>query len=205
MDKKRLVKGIWVVFGSMIMGLGIAVTLKANVGVAPLSAFIEGISIKLDISMGWAAKLVMGLIVLVLLFIDRNRIGLGTLLNSFLVGSFVDYFMASNDLLYSQYMPVRFLWFAIGVVTMGIGIGLYISGGLGEAGIDSLMVLISEKTGRPVYLVRIVLDLLMILVAVILGGQVFIGTAIAMIVTGPTIGWTIRMFKKHLNWTIVYE
>ncbi len=146
MDKKRLVKGIWVVFGSMIMGLGIAVTLKANVGgVAPLSAFIEGISIKLDISMGWAAKLVMGLIVLVLLFIDRNRIGLGTLLNSFLVGSFVDYFMASNDLLYSQYMPVRFLWFAIGVVTMGIGIGLYISGGLGEAGIDSLMVLISEK------------------------------------------------------------
>lgn len=45
----------------------------------------------------------------------------------------------------------------------------------------------------------------MILVAVILGGQVFIGTAIAMIVTGPTIGWTIRMFKKHLNWTIVYE
>lgn len=149
MDKKRLVKGIWVVFGSMIMGLGIAVTLKANVGgVAPLSAFIEGISIKLDISMGWAAKLVMGLIVLVLLFIDRNRIGLGTLLNSFLVGSFVDYFMASNDLLYSQYMPVRFLWFAIGVVTMGIGIGLYISGGLGEAGIDSLMVLISEK--KPV-------------------------------------------------------
>ncbi len=86
--------------------------------------------------------------------------------------------------------------FIIGVGLMGYGIGLYVSADLGAGPRDSFMLLIVEKMGWSIPLVRNGIEVIVFLVGWMLGGPVGVGTVLIAFGLGPILGYSIPQCKK---------
>src|SRR5699024_3237233 len=73
----------------------------------------------------------------------------------------------------------------VGIVIMGIGGGLYNAAGVGSGPRDGFMLSIADKTGKSVQLVRIVTELVVLVIAFLLGGTIFIFTFIFTFIQSP--------------------
>ena len=75
--------------GLFLYALGTVITIQANVGLAPWEAFHMGLSQKTGISFGKIVILV-GLLIVMVSVILKEKIGFGTVLNMIFIGTFCD-------------------------------------------------------------------------------------------------------------------
>ncbi len=186
-------RAIMVLIGLFVLGASIALYVRANVGADPFTVLALGISNRTGATVGVATQLV-GAGLLVLLFaVDRRHIGIGTLLNAVLVGGFADIVLRFAP------QPVGFVFIvamtAAAVLLMGVGVGLYVSGGLGEGALEGVMLVLSDRLRIPVRLSRICMDVAAVLVGVALGAPIGIGTVLGAALTGPIAEATMRIVK----------
>jgi uncharacterized membrane protein YczE len=169
------------VVGIPVLGVGIALTLEARLGVSPYDVLHQGIAAETGLSVGTVVILV-GVAILVLWIPLRQRPGLGTVLNTLTVGLVIDvavYVIPEPDLL-----AVRIPLLVAGIVVTGLGMGLYIGAGLGPGPRDGLMTGLAAK-GFPLWAVRTVLELAALLAGWVLGGNVGVGTVAFAFSIGP--------------------
>lgn len=193
--KKLPSRVLMVVFGSAVMGLSIDLLVTAGFGLDPLSLFQAGLSRVFGITLGRASQLLMVSIMAVLLVLDRKRVGLGSVLNSVLVGYFVNLFARWLPMAGFQSLWVRCGVVAAGFLLMGFGIGTYIAARLGEAGVDALMVYFAEKCKLPMRRVRPGLDVFLALTGFLMGGSLGWATLASMAVNGYVIQLTVDMWQ----------
>ena len=187
MKDKMLVRIVLVILGSAVMGLSINLLVAAGFGLDPLSLFQAGLCNVFHISLGQASQLLMTGIIIILFFLDRKRIGIGSILNSILVGAFVNFFAAGFPA--GAHVPLwgRLLSAAGGFLFMGMGIGIYISARLGEAGIDAMMMYFMDKYRYSAAF------------GFILGGCLGWATLISMAVNGVIIQATVQIMKQLIR------
>lgn len=193
-------KILMVVIGSMMMGISIDLFVQADFGLDPLSLFQAGLGRVLHLSLGSTSQVLMVSIIILLFFIDRKRIGIGTILNSVLVGLFIKVFspfICTGSGNFIEHM----ICLLGGLLLMGVGIGLYVAAGQGEAGMDALMIYLSRKLKRNVNVTRIVMDILLSATGFFLGGKLGTATVISMLVNGYIIQFTIEQVEKIRKWS----
>ena len=86
----NLKKLLFVVLGSAIMGIGIAVTIAADLGSDPMTLFWIGIADQLHISVGEANLLVCAILLTIVFFLDRHQIHVGSILNPIVIALVTD-------------------------------------------------------------------------------------------------------------------
>ena len=187
-------KIVIVAAGLFLVALGVIFFLKAGLGVDSFTIFYEGVALTLSISTGRALQLSLIVLVIIIFFIDRSRLGIGTLMHAFLTGIYIDLLLSVNvpgpsGLLGSSLLLV------LAVITVGSGLALYIFGGLGVGAVDALMLILHKKTGKDIKWVRIGLDSSLVLLGYLLGGPFGIGTFIAMLLTGPVIEAVLKLLN----------
>lgn len=178
------------VAGLAIIAVGIALMVRAELGIAPYEVLNQGVSVRTPLTIG-QASIVIGLGVLLLWFPLRQRPGFGTLTNILTVGVMLDAWL----LLVPAPEPLwlRLVFSLVGVALIGIGIGLYIGAGLGPGPRDGLMTGLAEF-GPPVWAVRLALETSALLLGWYLGGTVGVGT-VAFAVGVPFLAdWSLRRF-----------
>ena len=181
-------------FGLFLYGLGIVVTMRANVGYAPWEVLHSGISQTLSVSIGLVNTAVGALIVFIV-FLLGEKIGLGTIFNMFMIGLFMDL------ILFLDFIPlVNNFWLGCAVMIAGLfiislGTYFYISSSFGAGPRDSLMVAITRKTKLPVGLCRGVLEVSVVIIGWFLGGLVGLGT----VLSAFAIGFCVQITFKALN------
>lgn len=195
---------LMVIVGSMMMGASIDLFVQADFGLDPLSLFQAGLGRVLHLSLGTTSQVLMISIIILLFFIDRKRIGIGSILNSVLVGAFIKWFS-----------PVictgggtaagRLLCLLAGLILMGVGIGTYVAAGLGEAGMDAMMMYLSGKLKKNVNVTRITIDILLSITGFLLGGQLGGATVVSMLVNGYMIQFTIELIGRFRRNKAVIE
>ena len=84
----------------------------------------------------------------------------------------------------------------LGVVLFAIGTGLYASASLGRGSYEAVTFALAEKNNWQVKIVRIVLDILMVVIGVLLGGQFGICTVATVVISGLVIQFVITKSKK---------
>lgn len=169
------------VVGILVLGMGIALTLEARLGVSPYDVLHQGIARMTGLSVGTIVILV-GLVILLFWIPIRQRPGIGTVLNTLTVGLVIDLVlrvMPEPDLLAAR-VPLL----VIGILVTGLGMGLYIGAGLGPGPRDGLMTGIAAR-GFPLWAVRTVLELTALAAGWVLGGNVGIGTVLFAFSIGP--------------------
>ena len=184
---------IRLIVGSIVMGGGIAIAMKGGFGVDPMALFWEGIHIQTGMSYGTANLLVSGVIILMLFFIDRSQLGIGTIVNSVLVSLSMD--LISLLPLESELFLIRLFLLLIGLVLLAGGIVYYGSANFGRGAFDGLIFGIVNKTKYSIRMIRSSFDLILVILGLLLGAKLSLGPIVSVL----TIGYMMQFFHTHLR------
>ena len=181
------------VVGLVLYGVSLALMVRGNVGLAPWDVLHSGLIRHVPITLGQAV-VVMSFVVLLLWIPLRERPGIGTIANALLVGLSAD---ATLFLLVEpSALPARVALMVGGVVLCGIATGLYIGAQLGRGPRDGLMTGLHRRTGLSLRLVRTLLEVAVVLVGLLLGGVLGVGTVVYALAIGP-------LTQLFLPWCLV--
>jgi len=147
------------------------------------------------------ATILISVTVLLLWIPLRQRPGLGTLSNGVLVGWFVDLALAAIHVpeVNPSWQPfVQTGLLAFGVMLFAFSCALYIGADLKPGPRDGLMTGLVALTGRPVWLVRTLIEFSAASIGWILGGTVGIGTVVFALATGPLIQLALHLLSVEL-------
>lgn len=168
-------------FGLFIYGIGLAMMVDAGIGIAPWDVLAQGISKQTALSFGQATVAVSAMVLLLWIPL-RVKPGLGTVMNAIFVGLFADLAM--------PYIPQtnaywqQLLLFVAGMVVVSYATGLYISCGMGKGPRDGLNVGLSQRLNQPFWMARTWVEIAVVTVGFLLGGQVREGTLIFALAIG---------------------
>lgn len=187
-------KIIIIVIGSVIAAYGITLALYAGFGGATLAVLWQGISRTFHISIGMASLIVAIVMIVFAFFYDRSQIHIGTILYQIVYSLCVDLF--ANAHVYSMHLWVNALIMLLGVMLFAVGTGFYAAASLGRGSYEALTFSLAEKNGWQVKVVRMMLDIVMVIAGVLLGGKFGICTIVTIIISGPVIQFTASKTKK---------
>ena len=187
-------KIIIIVIGSIIAAYGIHLAMYAGFGGATLAVLWQGISKTFHISIGMASFVVALVMILFAVFYDRKQIHIGTVLYQIVYSLCVDLF--ANLHIYSRYMWINFFIMLAGVILFAAGTGLYASTSLGRGSYEAVTFALAEKNNWQVKIVRMILDVIMVVTGVLLGGSFGVCTIVTIIVSGPVIQFVNSGSKK---------
>ena len=197
-------------FGLFLYGLGIIVTMRANIGYAPWEVLHSGISQTLGVSIGLVNTAV-GAIIVVIVFLLGEKIGLGTIFNMFMIGLFMDLILILDFIPLFNNFWIGTLVLILGLFIISLGTYFYISSAFGAGPRDSLMVAVTRKTGLPVGLCRGILEVSVVLIGWLLGGMVGLGTVISAFAIGFCVQITFMLLKfdptevKHETFGVMFQ
>jgi uncharacterized membrane protein YczE len=184
--------------GILALGLGIALMVRAQIGLGPWDVLHQGISLHTGVSLGMVIIL-LGIPIMLLWIPLGERLGPGTVVNTLTVGFLINGFLSVIPSMSPELLPQPWLFLAqvtqmtAGVVILGIGAGLYLSAGLGAGPRDGVMMGLARRTGRSVRLIRTLMELTALTIGWLLGGTIGLGTIIFAFLIGPVVQATLRI------------
>jgi len=200
-DMKREFWIRWSAFflGIAVMAFGIALTIRAELGIAPWDVLHIGLMLNFGLTVGsWS--IIVGFFILALSsLLLKSWPKIGAFFNMLFVGIFIDLYLFLPLIVTPQSFLGKLLMLIAGVLVLGIGMGLYIAAGLGAGPRDSLMLALTQLTKLKVQYVRFGMESVVLLIGWLLGGPVFIGTIIVTVMIGPVAGYTLPFFQKLVS------
>ena len=179
--------------GLVLYGVAMGLMVRAGIGVSPWDVLAVGLTERTGLGFGLVTFLVSG-VVLLLWIPLRQRVGAGTLLNALVLGPAADATMLLVPAAPSAWVGVPL--FLGGLVLLAFATGLYIAADLGPGPRDGLMTGLVRVTGRPVWLVRTLLEGGVLVIGFLLGGPVGVGTVLFAFGVGPLIGLFLGRFTR---------
>lgn len=184
-NDRRIERLLRCLLGLVLLGVGLGLIVAADLGVAPWDVLHQGLSERLGITIG-TASIGVGIVVLLGWIPLRERPGVGTLLNVFVIGATMDLTLALLD--DPDAMWVRIGALVLGVWLWGPGSGLYLGAAMGSGPRDGLMTGLARR-GLRVGPVRSGIEVAALVVGFLLGGTVGIGTVLFAVGVGPNVAW----------------
>lgn len=177
--------------GLTLYGVSEALMLAPGVGVDPWDVFHTGLARLTGISVG-TVLIAVGLLVLLAWIPLRARPGLGTAANVVVIGGVVDLILGSMPVPHTLWL--RGTEFGAGVLLNAVATGLYIGAGLGAGPRDGLTTAIAAR-GHSIRVVRSTIELSVLAVGWLLGGNVGLGTVAYAVAIGPLVHVTIPLLN----------
>lgn len=168
--------------GLFLYGASMALAIRASLGLIPWDVLHVGIIQHVPTSFGVMTILV-SLAVLLIWIPLKQRPGVGTIANAFLVGMAADLVLHLTPELDSLVIRLPLLVGAI--VLNGLATALYVGAQLGPGPRDGLMTGLARVSGRSIRLVRTSIEITVVIVGFILGGTAGLGTVLYAVAIGP--------------------
>ncbi len=186
-------------FGLFVCALGVSLNISANIGLSPMNAFYIGISSTIGVSLGVVMQ-IFGAVILIFDFAMGEKIGIGTVCNTFLVGPMIDIILSLNIIPRATDYVVGILILVISQFTISLGLYLYISTGFGGGPIDSLITALRKRLMKiPVGVIRSTVEGAMLLVGWILAANVGLGTLISVVTIGISVQIVFKLVKFEIS------
>ncbi|MBL3686505.1 hypothetical protein D3248_06000 [Leucobacter zeae] len=182
--------------GLLLYGVADAFMIRAAIGVDPWTVFAQGVSLRTGLGIGLLTNLI-GLLVLLLWIPLRQKPGAGTVLNILLVGPGIElglWLLPAPESLW-----LRILFFTIGILLLAVASGIYIGAHLGPGPRDGLMTGIHRRFGTPIWVGRTAVEVSVLAVGWLLGGNVGLGTLAFALLIGPLCNVTLPLFDRALR------
>lgn len=198
-EKKRRI--IMTILGVLIAGFSVGMFNFSNFGMDPFQVFAHGVWMHLPLGFG-TFYMILNLIMLIFIFfIDRRKIGLGTVINIFLLGYMVEFSSWLFDTIFPDpTMMMRIIFLILGLIILCFGSSLYFTGDLGVSTYDAVAIILSEKKVAKFQYCRIGSDLFCTIVGFILGATIGVGTLVTAFFMGPIIAFFNRKIAIPLRY-----
>ena len=192
--KPRLKTFILLCLGLSLFGFGESLLIHSTIGVSPWTVLAEGLSLKLNWSVGFATFIVSVLVLSTWIFL-KQKPGLGTLLNIIIIAGMIDVSLFLFDFSTNSYL-LNILTGILGVLFVGLGSGIYLIANLGPGPRDGLMTGLQRITNFPIAWVRASIEISVVILGWILGGTVGLGTLIFAFGIGPAVALGLYLTNK---------
>ena len=192
--RQFFIRMITLILGLFLFSAGLVFNINAHIGYASWTVFHDGISNATGISIGNIAIMV-GIILVILVILLKEKVGFGTLFNMVFVGIFLDLILSLQIIPVADNLISGVFMIFTGLFVLSLGTYFYMKTGLGAGPRDSLMVALTRKTGLPIGLCRGSIEILVVIAGWKLGGMVGIGTILSALAVGFCIQLTFRLLK----------
>lgn len=186
----RLLIGLW------LYGVAIALMIEGAVGASPWDVFHLGVSRHVPLSFGMV--MILTAVGVLLAWVPlRQMPGLGTVANTLLLGPFADINLAL--LATPDSLLVRCGYMLGGVAICAFATALYVGAQLGPGPRDGLMTGLARRTGWSIRRVRTSIEVTVLVIGVLLGGTVGVGTVVFALGVGPATQFFLRYLVVRLD------
>lgn len=177
------------ILGVTTAGIAVGFFSFSGLGLDPFQCFAHGLWNLTPLSFGTWYVILNAILLVVIFFWNRKMIGLGTIINLFLVGYVADWSEALIRAHFSdESMVTRFIMLIIGIVVMCFASAIYFTASQGVSTYDAVAITISERHPKvPFRFIRIATDLICVAIGFAFGATVGIGTIITAFFMGPLI------------------
>ena len=183
--------------GLILFGLGVAISVKVKyLGLHPWDVLNLALFDHFGFSIGtWS--IVVGLLLIgISLLVSKKYVNIGTFLNALLIGPIMDFFLWIDILPDANNTSTDYLLLMLGIIVIGLGGGLYVSGGVGAGPRDGFMLSMSERLGWSVSKARILVESIVLVIGYLLGGPVFWVTFIYTFILSPIFQFSLKFFTR---------
>lgn len=218
-------KRIWMtILGVCVCGLSVGMFSFSDLGLDPFQVFAHGTWHLTNLGFGTYYAILNLILLVIIFFVDRTKIGLGTVINLFGVGymaEFSEYLI--RRLVPSEAFGVRLAFLIAGIVIMCLASALYFTADLGVSTYDAVALTLSKKKPERFKYIRITTDLICVasgwiildltrlgemprsgtaaeMIRWSLGGTVGIGTIITAFFMGPLIAFFRRTVSEPMRY-----
>ena len=220
--KRRI---LMTVAGVLIMGMSVGLFSLSALGMDPFQIFAHGIwriintaaghpvtseaEMPGTLSFGLCYTVLSAIMLVVVLLINRRKIGLGTLINILFVGYVADF----SESLFGKLIPdrsflTRLIILLVALVILCMASSLYFTADLGVSVYDAMSLTVSERTPIPFQICRIASDLICVVIGGILcylsdrnltsAGALLTTAGIGTIITAFFMGPFIAFFNRKI-------
>ena len=206
---KEIVLRLIIMFcGLTIAHLGVTLFLLADLGSDPFNVLIQGIFRTLSNSVSWSFlthgrthMAICFLIIIVLLFVDKTYIKVGTILCMFCGGPIIDVFtvLFQNHFNNTSAFTMRVTGLILGCIILAYGMTIVMKADAGVGPNDLVAIVISDKSRKPFSVIRIIVDACFVLIGFLLGGSIGVGTILCVFIIGPVAGIFLPFNEKIVN------
>lgn len=170
--------------GLLVFAGSEALILHAGLGVMPWDVFQQGLVNHWGLTMGtWS--IIVGVGVLLLWIPLRQKPGIGTVSNAIVIGAVLDPILRALPV--PESIGWRAAYLLVGILVNGIATAAYIGARLGPGPRDGLMTGLVRLTGLSVRLVRTGIEVAIVAIGWLLGGNLGVGTVVFALAIGPVV------------------
>ncbi|MEV0051293.1 hypothetical protein AB0H34_12440 [Saccharopolyspora shandongensis] len=198
-EQLRAEKKAWrfpqLIVGLVGYGTSLTFLVQSSLGASSWSVLAEGISLRSGMTFGWATNLT-AVAVLLCWIPLRELPGIGTFLNVVLVGTSAD--VAASFVPMPASLPQQLGYFVLGLLMLTFFDAVYLGARFGSGPRDGLMTGAVRITGRPIWVVRTGIEVVVLAAGWILGGTVGFGTLLIAFCMGPMVQSFLRFTTVRL-------
>lgn len=185
-DKIRRI--VMTVSGVSASGVAVGFFNYSAFGMDPFQVLAHGLWNLTSLGYGTFYTIFSLLLFIFVLITDRKKIGLGTVINMFLLGYITEFFSWFLAWLFPDGgLFLRLIMLIIGITIMCLAAALYFTANMGVSVYDAVALCLSERTPIKFQFCRMGSDVICVAVGFFFGAQVGLGTIITMFFTGPLI------------------
>lgn len=172
------------ILGLMICSVGIYLGLIADVGLVPWDSFTMGLANLTSIRYG-IINITISLTILLIDILLKERIGIGTVFDALLTGTFIDILYVILPIKSPNNIFIGLLYLTIGMFIIAFGTSVYMKAGLSCGPRDSLLVALGKRFPKlKIGYVDIAIKIILIILSIIIKGPIGIGTVYGMFMMG---------------------
>jgi uncharacterized membrane protein YczE len=168
--------------GLALYGVSLALMVRGALGLAPWDVLHSGLIRFVPMTLGQMV-VALSFVVLLAWIPLREKPGIGTVTNAIVVGLSADAALAL--LVQPEGLAPRVALLVAGVVLNGLATALYIGSQFGRGPRDGLMTGLARRTGWSLRLVRTGLEVGVVVLGLLLGGVLGMGTVLYALAIGP--------------------
>lgn len=191
--KEKILRVLILFIGLVIAHFGVTLFLLADLGSDPFNVFIQGLF--RIISSIWASPLlthgrvhmaISFIIIIILLFVDRSYVRIGTVICMVFGGPIIDVFtkLLAPLAIGEMGLAARIAVNCVGCVILAYGMTVVITSEAGTGPNDLVAVVISDRLKKKFGVTRVIVDVCFALIGFLLGGKLGIGTVICAFLVG---------------------
>lgn len=187
------------IIGVVITPLGVVFTINAHFGAGGYDALNFALGEKLGIPTSYAIYGTAFLATFITAFIRRGLPRFTTFISSFFIGLATDFWKMIFADVQGTTLVSSVIIMIIGLLLVGLAIASYMLSGLPTNPTDDLIVACRER-GFSIRVSKITMDVICVILALLLGGEIGIGTIVVTFLLGPIINFFYDLIPKIMNY-----
>lgn len=183
---KIIIRTLFYLIGLLFLTLGISLAIKAGLGASAWDALAVGESKTFGLSVGNWIIINSSILLFVNAFLQKKRPEWLAAITFILIGRFLDFWLTvESEHLFDSNLVTRYIQLVLAILSMTIGIAVYLQAKFPLSPIDDLMISLNKRFGVSLGVAKTIGEVFALVLAFLLKGPIGIGTVLITFSIGP--------------------